>query len=81
MKKPDAKRGIVYDFLIVFGVLILLLFVCRLWPVLLLAILGLIAVVIKQLIVSPKQVEETEAPPERKERVKIPDEKDVRRKM
>ena len=79
MKKPDAKRGIVYDFLIVLGVLILLLFVCRLWPVLLLAILGLIAVVIKQLIVSPKQVEETEAPPERKGSVKIPDEKDVRR--
>ena len=41
----------VYDFLIVLGVLILLLFVCRLWPILLLALLGLIAVVIKQLIV------------------------------
>ena len=40
MQDKEFKRHIAYEVLTILGTLALLLFVCRLWPILLLVILG-----------------------------------------
>ena len=40
MTKKDWQRHMAYEALVILGVLALLLFVCRLWPILLPAMLG-----------------------------------------
>ena len=41
MQNKEFKRHIAYEVLTILGTLALLLFVCRLWPILLLVILGI----------------------------------------
>ena len=56
MKDRDFKRRIAYEVLIILGVLALLLFVCRLWPILLLVILGIFVAAIRLLFLSQTKV-------------------------
>lgn len=75
MKDRDFKRRIAYEVLIILGVLALLLFVCRLWPILLLVILGIFVAAIRLLFLSQTKVEVIQPmpPPTPKD----PTEKDV----
>lgn len=41
MNNKDRKRQIAYEVLMILGSLALLTFICRLWPILLLIILGI----------------------------------------
>ena len=43
MTKKEWQRHMAYEALVILGMLALLLFVCRLWPILLLVILGIFA--------------------------------------
>ena len=52
MTKKDWQRHMAYEALVILGVLALLLFVCRLWPILLLAMLGIIIVTLRLLFLS-----------------------------
>ena len=47
MDAKERKRTHVYDALEILLVLALLVFVCRLWPILLLVILGILAVALR----------------------------------
>lgn len=75
MKDRDFKRRIAYEVLVILGVLALLLFVCRLWPILLLVILGIFVAAIRLLFLSQTKVEVIQPmpPPAPKD----PTEKDV----
>ncbi len=75
MKDRDFKRRIAYEVLVILGVLALLLFICRLWPILLLVILGIFVAAIRLLFLSQTKVEVIQPmpPPAPKE----PTEKDV----
>lgn len=75
MKDRDFKRRIAYEVLVIWGVLALLLFVCRLWPILLLVILGIFVAAIRLLFLSQTKVEVIQPmpPPAPKD----PTEKDV----
>lgn len=42
MNNKDRKRQIAYEALMILGLLALLTFICRLWPILLLIILGIL---------------------------------------
>lgn len=57
MKDRDFKRRIAYEVLVILGVLALLLFVCRLWPILLLVILGIFVAAIRLLFLSQTKIE------------------------
>lgn len=57
MSKKDFKRHLAYEVLVILGVLALLLFICRLWPILLLVILGIFAAAIRLLFLSARKVE------------------------
>lgn len=52
MKHKEKNGQITADILILYGVLLLLSFICRIWPVILLAILGLFTVMIRMLFLS-----------------------------
>ena len=56
MTKKDWQRHLAYEALVILGVLALLLFVCRLWPILLLAMLGIIIATLRLLFLSSTQV-------------------------
>lgn len=57
MNNKEFKQRIVYEVLVILGVLALLMFICRLWPILLLVILGIFGAVIRLLCLSAKKVE------------------------
>ena len=63
MKDKDFKRRIAYEVLIILGMLALLLFICRLWPILLLVILGIFVAALRILFLSQRQVEVIEPLP------------------
>ncbi len=76
----ERARAIVYDILTLLGLLALLTFICRLWPILLLIILGIFVAAMRLLYLSSKKVDVVEpmplpALPEPK---KDPTEKDVK---
>ena len=77
MNKKDQKRHMAYEALVLLGMLALLTFICRLWPILLLIILGIFAAMIRLLFLSSKKVEVIEPLPILPEPVKEPTEKDV----
>lgn len=77
MNKKDQKRHMAYEALVLLGMLALLTFICRLWPILLLIILGIFAAVIRLLFLSSKKVEVIEPLPLSLEPIKEPTEKDV----
>lgn len=57
MQNKEFKRRIAYEVLTILGTLALLLFVCRLWPILLLVILGIFIAALRLLFLSVKKVE------------------------
>lgn len=63
MTKKDWQRHMAYEALVILGVLALLLFVCRLWPILLLAMLGIIIATLRLLFLSSPQVRPLEPMP------------------
>lgn len=63
MTKKDWQRHMAYEALVILGVLALLLFVCRLWPILLLAMLGIIAATLRLLFLSSPRVRPLEPMP------------------
>lgn len=60
----EWKSGVMQDVLILLGMLMLLTFICRLWPILLLMILVLFIVMIKLLILSQKSRDDVIFEPE-----------------
>ena len=63
MTKKDWQRHMAYEALVILGVLALLLFVCRLWPILLLAMLGIITATLRLLFLSSPRVRPLEPMP------------------
>lgn len=57
MNNKEFKRHIAYEALVILGVLALLLFICRLWPILLLVILGIFIAALRLLFLSARKVE------------------------
>ena len=78
MNRKEHKRHMAYEALILLGMLALLTFICRLWPILLLIILGIFVAVIRLLFLSSKTVEPIEVQTTVQEPTPIPTEKDVR---
>ena len=78
MNQKEFKRRMAYEVLIILGVLALLTFICRLWPILLLLILGVFIAAIRLLFLSSKKVEVIEPMPQAPEPVKEPTERNVR---
>lgn len=76
MNKKEFKRHLAYEALVILGVLALLLFICRLWPILLLVILGIFIAVVRLLFLSAKKVEIIEPLPQLAKPAE-PTEKDV----
>ena len=77
MNKKDQKRHMAYEALVLLGMLALLTFICRLWPILLLIILGIFAAVIRLLFLSSRKIEVIVPFPLLPEPVKEATEKDV----
>lgn len=78
--KKDWKRHIAYEVLVILGMLALLTFICRLWPILLLIILGIFIAAIRLLFLSSNRVEVIEPlpVPQMPEPVREPTEADVK---
>ena len=77
MNKKDQNRHMAYEALVLLGMLALLTFICRLWPILLLIILGIFAAVIRLLFLSSRKIEVIVPFPLLPEPVKEATEKDV----
>lgn len=77
MNKKDQKRHMAYEALVLLGMLALLTFICRLWPILLLIILSIFAAVIRLLFLSSRKIEVIVPLPLLPEPVKETTEKDV----
>lgn len=60
MNDRDRKRHMAYEALVMMGLLALLLFITRLWPILLLVILGIFIAMLRLLFLSSKKVEPVE---------------------
>lgn len=60
MNDRDRKRHMAYEALVLLGLLALLLFITRLWPILLLVILGIFIATLRLLFLSSKKVEPVE---------------------
>ena len=60
MSNKDRKRHMAYEGLLMLGLLALLLFITRLWPILLLVILGIFAAILRLLFLSSTKVEPVE---------------------
>lgn len=78
MNNRDRKRNIAYDALVLLGMLALLTFICRLWPILLLIILGIFVAAIRLLFLSSKRVEVIEPLPLLPAPAPEPTEKDLK---
>lgn len=57
MTKKEWQRHMAYEALVILGMLALLLFVCRLWPILLLVILGIFAAALRLVFLSSPKVQ------------------------
>lgn len=78
MKNKDWKRHVAYEALVILCMLGLLTFICRLWPILLLIILGIFIAAIRLLFLASKKVEVIQPLPALPEPVREPTERDVR---
>lgn len=78
MKNKDWKRHIAYETLVILCMLGLLTFICRLWPILLLIILGIFIAAIRLLFLASKKVEVLQPQLALPEPVREPTERDVR---
>lgn len=72
------KNNLAHEALIILGVIGLLTLLCRLWPLLLIVILGVIIVVVRLAFISAKKTEISEKPPTSSAVPKIPTESDVK---
>lgn len=57
MNNGDWKKRIAHEVLVILGILVLFTMICRLWPILLLVILGVFAAALRILFLSCKKVE------------------------
>lgn len=57
MTKKEWQRHMAYEALVILGMLALLLYVCRLWPILLLVILGIFAAALRLVFLSSPKVQ------------------------
>ena len=57
MTNKDWQRHMAYEALVMLGALALLLFMCRLWPILLLVILGIFVAMLRLLFLSSPKVQ------------------------
>lgn len=78
MTKKERQRRIAYEVLVILGMLAALTFVCRLWPILLLIILGIFVAALRLLFLSAKTVETAVPLPVPQAPAKEPTEKDVK---
>lgn len=78
MTNKDWKRHTAYEALVILGLLALLTFICRLWPILLLIILGIFIAVLRLLFLSSKKVEVIKPQLALPELPKAPTDQDVR---
>lgn len=78
MNNKDWKRHFTNEALVILGMLALLIFICRLWPILLLIILGIFVAAMRLLFLSSKQAEIMERLPMLPEPIRVPLERDVR---
>ena len=79
MNEKDRKRHYAYEALVILGLLALLNFICRLWPILLLVILGIFIAAIRLLFLSSRKAEVIEPMPLTPEPVRQPTEQDVQK--
>lgn len=63
MNQKDQKRHLAYEALVILGLLVLLTYITRLWPLLLLMILGIFIATLRLLFLSVKRVEIIEPAP------------------
>ena len=77
MNNKDQQRHIVHEVLIILGILALLTFICRLWPILLLIFLAIIIAALRLVFLSSRKVEVIPPLPLLEEPKKEPTEKDV----
>ena len=63
MDNREKQVRFVHEALVVMGVLALLCFVCRLWPILLLVILGVLIAAVRMVFLAAKKVETVEPMP------------------
>ena len=61
MNRKNYKKHVSYELLVVLGMSVILLFVCRLWPLLILALLGMLGAA-AWLILANRNAEEPEKP-------------------
>ena len=61
--KKDWKRHIAYEVLLILVMLTLLMYLCRLWPIIFLLIIGIFITALRVLLLSPKRVEVVEPLP------------------
>lgn len=79
MNNKEKQIRFVHEALVIMEVLVLLCFICRLWPILLLAILGILIVAIRTVFLSSKKVEVVEPMPIAQPKpIPIPTETDVK---
>lgn len=79
MSNKEKRIRFVHEALVIMGVLILLCLICRLWPILLLAMLGIVIAVIRMVFLSSKTIEIVEPMPNvPSESVREPTEADVK---
>lgn len=79
MGDKDFKRHMAYEAMVILGMFVLLTFICRLWPLLLLVMLGILIAAVRLLFLSSKKVEVIEPLPVPAETAKEPTEKDVQK--
>lgn len=77
MYNKERKRHIAHEALVILGLLALLNFICRLWPILLLIILGIFVAALQLLFISTRKVEVIEPLPLLPEPAKEPTEQDI----
>lgn len=77
MTYKEWKRRVAYEMLVILGVMALLTFIFRLWPILLLLLLGIFITAIRLLFLSSQSVKETKPLPALPEPKEEPTERDV----
>lgn len=79
MDNREKQARFVHEALVVMGVLALLCFVCRLWPILLLVILGVLIAAVRMVFLAAKKVETVEPmPAPQTQPIPVPTETDVK---
>lgn len=78
MTQKEKQRRIAYEALVILGMLAALTFICRLWPILLLIILGIFVAALRLLFCASKKAEVVEPAPIPQQPYQEPTEEDIR---